>query len=301
MTLIVLLLSLFLCGGAALWRSKRRKLAFADLDLEEAFNPSAAVPNLKSLKLQAIMLKDGSTVQLGELIGRGAFGVARKAVLTEKRVRRDVAVKMLGAGATERELGNFMSEIIKCIEISKRCDGIARTFGAHIHDHQLMMVMKLYKGNMQDRLERGKLKSELVVEYSQQILRGLVSLHENGVAVLDLKPANLLFDDHDDLVIADFGISSIAIMTMTVAATNHGGGAGTAPYMAPEQFLAGSSGVNADMWALACVIVQMHTGEPPWKAMSIHQINSVVAHQKQTFPIPEETSSFLLRSLLEET
>ena len=242
----------------------------------------------KSLKLQAIMLKDGTTVQLGEMIGRGAFGVVRKAVLREKAVERTVAVKMLGAGATEKQLGQFMSEILKCIEISKRCDGTARTFGAHIHDGQLLMVMKLYTGNMQGRLERGKLQSELVVKYTQQILRGLVSLHESGVAVLDLKPANLLFDDCNDLVISDFGISSIAVMTMTAATANHGGGAGTAPYKAPEQFLAGVPGCKADMWALACVIVQMHTGESPWVGLSELQIGMAVAQQQQTLPIPDD-------------
>ena len=183
-------------------------------------NPVAAdLQSLKSRKIQATMLNNGTMVQLGELIGRGAFGVVHRAVLTEKAVKRDVAVKMLGAGATERELGKFMSEILKCIEISKRCDGTARTYGAHIHDGQLMMVMKLYKGSMQGRLEHGKLALEQVVNYTQQILRGLVSLHENGVAVLDLKPANLLFDDHDKLVIADFGISSLVLMTTTAAAT----------------------------------------------------------------------------------
>ena len=293
MTLIVLVLSL-LGGGAALWRSKRRKLAVADPDLdldpENQMNPLTAVLDQKIVKLQAIMLKDGTTVQLGELIGRGAFGLVHKAVLTEKGVKRNVAVKLLGAGATERELGNFMSEILKCIEISKRCDGIARTFGAHIHEGRLVMVMKLYNGSMQDRLERGKLKPELVVKHAKQILRGLVSLHDNGVAMLDLKPANLLFDDSDNLVIADFGISAIAVMTMTAASTRNGGGrgAGTAPYKAPEQFLAGTPDVKADMWALACVIVEMHTGEPPWKGMTELQIGMAVAQQKQTLQIPED-------------
>jgi serine/threonine protein kinase len=35
------------------------------------------------------------------------------------------------------------------------------------------------------------------LHYGVQVTRGLASLHDQNVVVLDLKPANLLFDEHD--------------------------------------------------------------------------------------------------------
>ena len=48
------------------------------------------------------------------------------------------------------------------------------------------------------------------LRYGEQMLRALVSLHEEGAAALDLKPANLLFDSdrRDRLVIAPLDTAS---------------------------------------------------------------------------------------------
>ena len=73
-------------------------------------------------------------------------------------------------------------------------------------------------------------------------------MHEHGAAVLDLKPANLIFDG-DQLKVADFGLSSVAEVTMTGSATA-AAGAGTPYYMPPEQFdpgVFGRPGVAADV------------------------------------------------------
>jgi serine/threonine protein kinase len=64
----------------------------------------------------------------------------------------------------------------------------------------------------------------------------LVSLHEQRVIVKDLKPANVLVEHAAGgtvrLVIADFGISSLAGATTTAG----GGMQGTPNFMSPEQF-----------------------------------------------------------------
>ena len=74
--------------------------------------------------------------------------------------------------------------------------------------------------------------------------------------MLDLKPANLLFDDDESIVIADFGTSSVPEITVTQTRMEAGGG-GTAPYMAPEQFRPthfGEVNEKADIWALGVII-----------------------------------------------
>ena len=84
----------------------------------------------------------------------------------------------------------------------------------------------------------------------------------------DLKPANVLVEQLAAgtlrLVIADFGISSLAGATTTTGAM-----AGTPHFMAPEQFdraTFGSVSTKADVWALGCVLVAMAAGGPVWPA-----------------------------------
>jgi serine/threonine protein kinase len=60
--------------------------------------------------------------------------------------------------------------------------------------------------------------------------------------------------------LADFGIAVILQTTV------HRGTSivGTCNYMAPEAFEVEGIGKHTDVWALACVIVEMITGQRPW-------------------------------------
>ena len=80
--------------------------------------------------------------------------------------------------------------------------------------------------------------------------------------------------------LCDFGIAKVkaaaAGATLASAAEAAGGGAGTAPFMAPEQF-AGAGGAcrvtgAADVWALGCVLAQTWTGAAPWTGHSNVQV-----------------------------
>ena len=202
-----------------------------------------------------LSLPDGSTVDAGAVIGRGASGVVHRGVMHTVSGDQEVAIKMLGAGASDKQQCSFLREIQKAQSLAASCLGVAITYGSTQHNGQACMVMKLYAGSLADRLEKdGALPRDAMLRYAVQIACALDSVHSQGGAVLDLKPANLLLDEDDSLNIADFGLSHVADLTMTGTATT-AGGKGTPVYMPPEQHDPeehGLPGPASDIWSFAC-------------------------------------------------
>ncbi|KAG2589584.1 hypothetical protein PVAP13_5NG372100 [Panicum virgatum] len=92
------------------------------------------------------------------------------------------------------------------------------------------------------------------------ICEGLHYLHSEQIVHLDLKPANILLDDHMEPKIADFGLSRCfeekqsKIITLKAC--------GTPGYMAPECFT-GVITFKLDIYSLGVIILEMLTGEKP--------------------------------------
>src|SRR5205807_729563 len=76
----------------------------------------------------------------------------------------------------------------------------------------------------------------------------------------DLKPDNLLLEQNGDLLLSDFGIAVIAHTTHSYTTQEI---AGTAPYMAPEQFQ-GHARPASDQYALGIITYEWLCGKCPF-------------------------------------
>lgn len=86
-------------------------------------------------------------------------------------------------------------------------------------------------------LTAGKLEVNEADYYFKQIMRGVESMHEMGVAHRDLKPENLLLTAYGCLKIADFENVEYIRMAGEVDAHMVTGICGSAPYIAPEEYI----------------------------------------------------------------
>jgi hypothetical protein len=109
----------------------------------------------------------------------------------------------------------------------------------------------------------GPFSLSVVREYTRQILLGLEYLHDNGIIHRDIKGGNILVDANRTVKLADFGASTqLTQFNQTQVTTTV---KGTPYFMAPEVLASSRYGRKGDIWAVGCTMIQMLTGEPPWK------------------------------------
>ena len=99
---------------------------------------------------------------------------------------------------------------------------------------------------------------------AEQLAQGLRVFHRLEMLHQDIKPENIILDDHGCLVIIDFGSVKIAgIQEMaTPLAKNHL--LGTLDYAAPEYFQDLPGTVRSDYYAFGVLIYQLLTGQLPY-------------------------------------
>jgi serine/threonine-protein kinase len=119
-------------------------------------------------------------------------------------------------------------------------------------------------GSLEERLDRwGALDLHQVIAIFKQVAAGLDVLHENGLIHRDLKPANILIDERGNPFIADFGLAKDHQHEGTVL-TRPGQALGSMDYMAPEQIRGEEVTAATDVYALACMLFELLTGQAPF-------------------------------------
>ena len=150
---------------------------------------------------------------------------------------RDVAVKVLAShlGEDERARRRFQREARAAAGLSSH-PNVVTIYDVGEWRDRVFMVMELMRGGtVGDRLKSGRaIAHEEVLRWLREAAGALDTAHAAGVVHRDIKPGNLLLDDHDRLAVADFGIARVAWEDQLTAT---GQVLGTAAYLSPEQAL----------------------------------------------------------------
>ncbi|HEX9641712.1 MAG TPA: protein kinase [Candidatus Krumholzibacteria bacterium] len=205
-------------------------------------------------------------------IGQGGMGEVYRA--RDTRLDREVALKLLPdefARDSER-VARFHREatVLACLNHAN----IAAIYGLEEDGERIFLVMELVDGEeLGERITRGPLPLEDVLEIAFELSEGLEAAHEAGVVHRDLKPANLKLTPNRQLKILDFGLARAYqgdgadagdlrnSPTITAALTQQGVILGTAAYMSPEQARGHRLDRRSDIWSFGAILFEMLGGK----------------------------------------
>ncbi|KAH9317981.1 hypothetical protein KI387_019750 [Taxus chinensis] len=236
---------------------------------------------------------DSGALKLTHRIGKGPFGDVWMATLhyTEDYDEpREVAVKMLNF-MSEEQVQPFMA---KFENVFYKCQGtqhVCWSYGLSVKNEKICIVMKFYEGSVGDKMAqlRGdRIPLSDILRYGTDVAQGVMELHSQGILALNLKPSNLLLDEHDRAVVGDFGIPML-LLGIPLSSSDLTLRLGTPNYMAPEQWEAdvrGPISCETDCWGFGCSIVEMFTGIRPWYGKSAEEIYAAVVIRREKPKVP---------------
>ena len=112
-------------------------------------------------------------------------------------------------------------------------------------------------------VHKRKIKEKRAAKIAAQVLLGLKCLHENEILYRDLKPMNILLDQHDNVKLTDFGLSKLNFKTLKK--TRKMSLWGTVEYLPPEIAMGDNYRETADWWSFGIIIYEMLSGKLPFE------------------------------------
>ena len=218
-------------------------------------------------------------------IGAGGMGEVYKA--RDTRLDRIVAIKVLPAHLAGRS------------DFRERFEREAKTIASLNHPHICtlydtghqddidFLVMECLEGEtLAQRLLKGALPIQHVLQYAIEISDALAKAHRKGVTHRDLKPGNIMLTKTGTKLL-DFGLAKLRqeaapanvslsdVPTANDPLTAQGTILGTLQYMAPEQVEGKEVDTRTDIFAFGTIVYEMATGKRAFEGKS--QVSLIAA------------------------
>lgn len=241
--------------------------------------------------------------QLGDyhllrLLGKGGFA---EVYLGEHISRKSwAAIKVLHARIARDNIRDFLNEA-RSIRLKHPNIIPILDFGLEA-DYPYLVMDYAPNGSLRKHHPKGtRLPLETIVTYVKQIADALQYAHDEKVIHRDIKPENMLVGRRDEILLADFGIATIAQSSRYQSPQEM---AGTITYMAPEQ-LQGKPRTASDQYSLGIVVYEWITGKRPFSGSLSELIGQHIATPppsiRDVIPkLPQAVEEVVMRSLAKD-
>ena len=191
----------------------------------------------------------------------GAGGFADVFLYEQQVPRRDVAVKILRQGGSQRDHHRFTTEADLMARLSSH-PSIVSVYGAGtVEEERSYLIMEYCPPPHLGKLAASQpLSLTRALEIGIQLAGAVETIHRVGYLHRDIKPASILLTPFGRPVLGDFGIA--APIGLSIEQDEFGGA--SPPWASPEQQLDQESLTPAsDVYALAATIYTLLAGRSP--------------------------------------
>jgi serine/threonine protein kinase len=267
-------------------KNRDLELTIASLNIEESTNGRPALSSLAESRLEiGSLIKN--TYKLVDVLGEGGMGTVYKAInkVWEEVEARDpyVAIKVLKPElSANKDLVRSLYSDFDRTKMLSNCTNIIKVFGFDRDGAHVFMTMEYLTGQtLGDYLNREPMSLAQAWFIIEGIGNALAYAHRNNIVHRDIKPGNIILTQEGDVKVLDFGIAS-KINEIEGDETKFGGhelGAYTTAYASPEMQRDFIPDARDDIYAFACVIYEILTGnqfykQKTHKAKPIHGLNA---------------------------
>lgn len=235
----------------------------------QKLNPQTLSDETRSQAADPLLGATISHYRVVEKLGAGGMGVVYRA--HDERLDRDVALKVLPAGrlASDVARNRFHVEALALAKLNHPHIGTIYDFDTEAGVD--FLVMEYVPGKtLAEQLAHGSLSEREVLNLGMQIVAALHEAHQHGVVHRDLKPRNIVVTPDRQAKVLDFGLAKLLRPVSEISTTDLLSGtelgAGTLPYMAPEQLRGRPADARADIYAAGTVFYEMATGKRPFRS-----------------------------------
>jgi eukaryotic-like serine/threonine-protein kinase len=199
-------------------------------------------------------------------LGSGGSGSVWLAL--DERTGLDVALKIIareGKAAARAEREALAARRL-------RHDRCVRAYDVgHDASHVYIAYEYVAGRTLRETIRAGALTDRDAVEVAAQVLDALAHAHRTGIVHRDVKPANILVEDRDELSIRllDFGLAQFdGADTLTAV----GDVPGTLAYIAPERLAGADASPQSDVWSVGVLLWETLTDRHPFWGMPIQEV-----------------------------
>jgi eukaryotic-like serine/threonine-protein kinase len=230
--------------------------------------------------------------RIDAVIGSGGFAWVYKAFDPELEI--PVALKILkpqyaGDESFEQRFRREASTAAKL-----RHPNIINIFAVGKENGAVYFAMDYLPQGLADRLSvMTTLPESMLIRMAIDVSSALGFAHREGVIHRDIKTDNILFDEHGNAVVADFGIARAVAGYADQTGTNMV--MGTPQYFAPEQARGLALDGRADIYSLGVTLFKAATGSLPFTGEDWYEIAR--QHVEEKPPRPRSLNASISREL----
>ena len=216
--------------------------------------------------------------ELLEVLGTGGMGTVYLA--RDTNLDRTVALKMMHGGkdAPAPVVERFLREARAVAQLHHR--HIVPIYEYGTHEGQPFFTMEYVRGgSLAKHMDHIRRDLRVAVALMEKIARAVHDAHSRKILHRDLKPGNILLNDDDEPLVADFGLAKF--LDASTELTKSGNPIGTAAYMSPEQATGKLSAIGpaSDIWSLGVMLYELLTRRRPFPGSSSEELTLQIVRQ----------------------